>query len=117
MRCPECKKFRSTDIGDPEIELDLTDNVVAVSGRLVASCVECSTEMKQATLDFYVELPDGWRSGHCCDAELSYTDETFDSVNGGLLLTFTLVALCGGDEFYTQDIEQKISDADFEELC
>lgn len=66
MRCSNCNKFVSYD--DPEVEVQdssvdsdasdgtkIIDGGVNVSTRLVLKCVECSTELKEAT--FELEMP------------------------------------------------------------
>lgn len=65
MRCPDCSKMVSLDFGDPEIEdfscsveLDDEGNLVAelsASARIVRSCADCGTELKEATLDLSYE--------------------------------------------------------------
>jgi len=72
MRCPDCNKFVPYGETDPELDLELaqpseddtktaqeagTDTVAAnITGtvRIVLTCEECGTELKEATLD--VEL-------------------------------------------------------------
>lgn len=83
MRCPDCNKFVGYEEGEPEIELSLdaptpedVNPVAVVTGeaRIVLSCGECGTELKEATLTFesQVEVP----AGHIGDGhELSLADE------------------------------------------
>jgi len=74
MRCPDCNKFVPfDDTTDPEVNLDITqptspdDNTAGISGdvRIVLTCAECGTELKEATLEVDVEVeiplrpPDG----------------------------------------------------------
>jgi hypothetical protein len=57
MRCPDCNKFVSFD--EPEIEGDTSDVVgTAVSGnvRIVLKCADCGGELKDAELDYEVEI-------------------------------------------------------------
>ena len=52
-RCPDCQKFVSLEMQDPEVEsceIDI-DGAITASVRIVRSCAECSTEMKEATLE------------------------------------------------------------------
>lgn len=61
MRCPDCNKFTSLELQDPEVEnLDVSvDNVedgtaqfcITGSVRLVRTCADCGMELKEATLD------------------------------------------------------------------
>jgi hypothetical protein len=86
MRCPDCAKFVSLELQDPEVSnLDVAvDNVDAetkevqftITGnvRIVRTCAECSNELKEATLDIEqsVELGE--------DSELTAADITADYV-------------------------------------
>ncbi len=54
MRCPDCNKFVSMEVSDPEVdtlEVD-TDGTVNITVRIVRTCAECGTELKEATLEF-----------------------------------------------------------------
>jgi hypothetical protein len=59
MRCPDCNKFVSFDEADPEVnDLDVSDNgSVTASVRIVNTCAECGTELKEAMLELE-ESPD-----------------------------------------------------------
>lgn len=50
MRCPDCNKFVSFDTDtEPEIEANVEqDGSVGVQARIVNTCAECSTELKEA---------------------------------------------------------------------
>jgi hypothetical protein len=53
-RCPDCNKFVSLEMGDPEvesIEVDL-DGVVSGDVRLTLICSECGNELSEATISF-----------------------------------------------------------------
>lgn len=53
MRCPDCNKFASFDTEtDPEINVEVAeDGQITGDVRIVNTCAECSTELKEATLD------------------------------------------------------------------
>lgn len=53
MRCPDCSKFVGLEEGEPEVDdLDVgADGVVTASVRIVRTCAECGTELKEATFD------------------------------------------------------------------
>jgi len=61
MRCPQCEKFTSLEMGDPELEsinldADLGDGklgsaAVTATVRIVRTCGECGDELKEATLE------------------------------------------------------------------
>lgn len=68
MRCPDCNKFVSLEMQDPEVEcLDATTDAPAdaqsertftITGsvRVVRCCAECGQEMKEANLDIEQEV-------------------------------------------------------------
>jgi hypothetical protein len=60
MRCPDCSKFVSFDTEqDPEIDVSVDDEgVVTGNVRIVNTCAECSTELKEATMDLEADLSD-----------------------------------------------------------
>jgi hypothetical protein len=51
-RCPDCGKFVSLEMGDPEVEEPTIDEggQISVEVRLVLNCAECSTVMKETNL-------------------------------------------------------------------
>lgn len=62
MRCPDCSKFVSLEMGDPEdVNLDMSGEELDESGeltllvsmtcRIVRNCAECGTELKEASLE------------------------------------------------------------------
>ena len=60
MRCPDCSKFVGLEMQDPEdVALDLASELdgptlhlsVSMTARIVRSCAECSTELKEANLE------------------------------------------------------------------
>lgn len=59
MRCPDCNKFVAFDTDtDPEVnsqDVD-ADGVVEVEVRIVNTCAECGTELKEATLNVTIDL-------------------------------------------------------------
>lgn len=66
MRCPDCSKFVSQDLADPEVNsLEINgDGTVTAEVRVFLACADCGTELKEATLyleeDFSDKLTD-----HC----------------------------------------------------
>jgi DNA-directed RNA polymerase subunit RPC12/RpoP len=60
MRCPDCNKFVSFDT---EEDPDVTTNVdatgeIGVEVRIVNKCSECGTELKEASFESVIEMPD-----------------------------------------------------------
>jgi hypothetical protein len=61
MRCDSCQKFVSYDTDvEPEVvsEPQVDGNEVTFEIRRVLGCSECSQELKEATLEITVDLPD-----------------------------------------------------------
>lgn len=58
MRCPDCNKFASFDADtEPELESRVDDEgVVNVTARIVNTCLECGTELTDATFDLEIDL-------------------------------------------------------------
>lgn len=51
-RCPDCNKFVSYDDGDVDVQSeDVESGEVRVEVRIVKTCAECGTELREATLD------------------------------------------------------------------
>jgi len=52
MRCPDCNKFVAFEEMDPEVDLSVDEDAnVSAEIRIVNSCAECGTELKEATFD------------------------------------------------------------------
>ena len=54
MRCPDCNKFVSMDLGEPEvegIEVDVDLPGVTANVRIQRSCTECGTVLKTGELE------------------------------------------------------------------
>ena len=60
-RCPDCSKFVSLEVQEPEVEADIDGDTVTGTVRLVLACAECGTEMKEANLNFEIV------TGHECN--------------------------------------------------
>ena len=58
MRCSDCNKFVSFDTEqEPEIDISVDDDgVVNGTVRIVNTCAECGTELKEGTFDLEVDL-------------------------------------------------------------
>jgi hypothetical protein len=53
-RCPDCNKFVSYDDGDVDVQSeDVESDEVRVEVRIVKTCAECGTELKEATLELH----------------------------------------------------------------
>lgn len=59
MRCPDCNKFVSYEMGEPDLQdCHLEDNQVFAEVRLVKQCVECSTELEEVTFSIESDVID-----------------------------------------------------------
>jgi hypothetical protein len=57
MRCPDCNKFVSFD--EPEIEAqepDIDGSTLTGQVRIVLKCSDCGNELKDAELDYEIEI-------------------------------------------------------------
>ena len=86
MRCTECNKFVSfDDSNEPEVENeDVSDEgVVTADVRIVLTCGDCGTELKEATLN--LEGPADVAHEHPIGTEAEFEVES----NGGQITTRT----------------------------
>jgi len=59
-RCPDCNKFVSYDDGDVDVQSeDVESGEVRVEVRIVKTCAECGTELKEANFDLESDFTDG----------------------------------------------------------
>ena len=77
-RCPDCNRFVSVEMAEPELDLELGDGEVTGSVRLVQTCADCGTELAEANLDVaqsfeFEHDQDG------CDGDLLLSDEEVES--------------------------------------
>jgi hypothetical protein len=85
MQCPECHKFPAfDDSNDPEVnglEVD-EDGHVSASVRIVLTCAEDSTELKEATFDVEADVPSEFAEAHHGnDHELSVEEGSFEQTS------------------------------------
>jgi hypothetical protein len=82
MRCPECSKFVAYDDGtDPEVDSVEVDEDGNVSGnvRIVLTCAECSTELKEATFDIEGSISETFKLAHTGDEDGNHELEVEDN--------------------------------------
>ena len=82
MRCPDCNKFVSFEEAEPEVEsLEAgTDGTVTATVRIVNTCMECSQELTEATLDLESQDVCQAASDHQCTAKKDATEkESFEA--------------------------------------
>ncbi len=51
MRCPDCNRFVAYNQDDPEVELEVTSEGVTGDVRIVLTCEQCGTELKESTFE------------------------------------------------------------------
>lgn len=116
MRCPDCNKFVSFDESDPEVnDLDVSaDGTVTAVVRIVNTCAECGTELKEGTFEFeeLVDAEGHNGEGHELSVQESGADRTqrsgyfkkgeFIPASGryaknfyGVSVTYTVTCSCG----------------------
>jgi len=60
-RCPECNKFCSLEMEEPELDsCEADEGVLYVNVRLLKNCADCGTEVREAYLELEIPfvLPD-----------------------------------------------------------
>jgi hypothetical protein len=81
MQCPECHKFPAFDDStDPEIsDLEVDDDGnISGSVRIVLTCAEDSTELKESTFDIQTAVSDDFAAAHKGEGhELSVEEGSF----------------------------------------
>jgi hypothetical protein len=52
MRCPDCAKMVSFDeLRTDEVDIDLSDTILTMSGTVYRPCAECGTDLKSAEVE------------------------------------------------------------------
>jgi hypothetical protein len=72
-RCPDCNKFVSLELQEPELNLNVEGDSITGQVRLVLTCADCGGEAKEANLDIDLSLD------HDCDRkedDFELVDET-----------------------------------------
>ena len=59
MKCPECKKSVTPEMGEPEVELTEDNVTISASARIFLQCPECSTELRSKSFDETSDMDDG----------------------------------------------------------
>lgn len=144
MRCPECRKFASYDDStEPDINSENIDNdgKISIDARIVLTCADCGTELKEAEFNLETNMPDEIvelhkGDDHYFELEISNQELTTKSGNfkkgvfvpayGGYAKTFYGVNLtvevkckCQKQEdplLFSVDLEDDIQASSMEEL-
>ena len=136
-RCPDCQKFVSLEMSDPEVEsceIDI-DGVITATVRIVRVCTECGNEMKEATLEMeytpnedevkIVEEHQG--DAHELTVEDGYEVENLEQSGGryaksffGATLSVSVRCSCQTgkviEPLFTVEIEDKVSASSMDEM-
>ena len=80
-RCPDCGKFVSVEMAEPEMEELVVDAEGNVSGsvRLVQECGECGTELAEANIDVEATVTVEHKDGCKGESGLVSEDEATES--------------------------------------
>lgn len=136
MRCPDCNKFVSLDLNDPEVDgaievdVDYTDGTatgaVKCEVHIVRVCGECSTELKEANLELTAEFapPPKGEKDHEFEAEEISVDSTERSTGKGRGLksfygaevSFKVTCSCGCDFEYEGTMSDDIQASHMDEM-
>lgn len=77
MRCPDCMKFVSLEMADPEDEgMEIDGTTLTGTVRIHRDCADCSQELKEFSFDVDVELEHP-ESGGACPSMLDEEDEGY----------------------------------------
>lgn len=144
MRCPDCNKFVSQELQDPEvnnIEINEDGNVTA-EVRICAACADCGTELKEATLDLEKDFGDELKEhlGGSPSHELSIEEDGVSSIDDykrtdrhgkpiknsrymthlyGATVSFKVTCSCqaeGAEPIFCGDVEDTIEAGGMDEL-
>lgn len=86
MRCPDCNKFVSQELGDPEnqnLEVSPAGHVSA-EVRVFVTCADCGTELKETTLSLEKDCSEqlkGHLEGDPGTHELEIEEEQLESLD------------------------------------
>lgn len=123
MRCPNCNKFVSLELGEPELQdISYDRGVVTISVRIVRTCADCGEELKEAILDMehQCEIPEEYQS-----ADLGVEEDGIESTEEGggrykksyfgAIVTFK-VTTDDGKEVYTGETSDSVAASYMDEL-
>ena len=121
-RCPDCNKFVSVEMSDPEIDSsEVNDNTIQGVVHLTKTCAECSTELEEAYPEFEIEVEEqeGHKQGENCswtiESEEAETNERSEGSGRymkmfyGATLTFSLQCECGYEVDVSGDVFEQAS--------
>ncbi len=120
MRCPDCNRFASLDLGEPELEELSVDDDGVVTGtvRICRTCAECGLELKEATLDLVEDMVSECEKHTGEGHELVVDDTGIEPIEEavrrkpyfGAALSFKITCTCGEDKKRPWSVEGTVSD-------
>lgn len=144
MRCPDCNKFVSQELQEPEvqnIDIDESGNVTA-EVRIVLACAGCGTELKDANLsmeqDFSKELEKHINVDGCREHSLSIEEDGCEGVEDvnkidrkgkpiknprymatlyGARVDFSIHCECEDAKVFSGFMEEKVRSSEMDELA
>lgn len=131
MRCPDCNKFVGLEMGDPEIEeIEIDeDGRIDATVHIVRQCAECSTDLKEATLEMSGEIPveiADKHKGDDCELEIEGEAEAIEEGGGryaksyyGASVNYTVRCSCQDakdDPIYEGSLDEKIAASEMDEM-
>lgn len=144
MRCPDCNKFVSMELGEPEVDsIEVEDadydesgkgtGKVVCSVRVFRACADCGTELKEATLELEgeFELPpkdeakaetEGEEAEHAFEVEETSIDQIEEGGGRwkksyfGAEVFYTVTCGCGCEFSHEGSFSDKVAASEMEEL-
>jgi len=126
MRCPDCSKFVSLELQEPEensAEFDPQTGTIEAEYRLVRNCADCGTELKETTISLSGEVDVAEHQGEGHELTAEFTAEATEDGGGryaksyfGVSCICTVTCSCGElDE--NVDMSDKVAASEMEELA
>ena len=127
MRCPNCSKFVSLEMQEPEenaTDFDTETGEITADYRIYRTCAECGEEMKEATIEFSDNADPNFMEEHQGEShqlDAVFSAEPLEEGGGryvksffGVDLTVEITCTCGATE--SVSLSEKIAASYMEEL-
>ena len=128
-RCPDCNKFVSIEMSDPEIDSsEVNDSVIQGTVHLTKTCAECSTELAEAYPEFEIDIQEHVPEGkgeeeHDMKEDCEWSIESEEAENSektegkgryaktfyGAGLTFAVKCSCGHEAVVEGEVYEQAS--------
>ncbi len=126
MRCPDCNKFTSMDLSEPEVELDVDDDGnVTAEINLSRTCADCGTELKTGSLTAEEQVDVAAHQGEGHDLTVEETGiESIEEGGGryaksyfGAAVNFEVHCSCQTAAVATGTVSGKMAASEMDEAC